>query len=279
MSLAKSATLNYLNVFYSFFINNDSICHDKVINHYLVYVYSGEMILKEDNKEIIVSGGECIFIRRNHRVKFTKRSFNNEPFKSVSLVFERSFLRQYFHKLNSEIIPYDTNFENKSVFKFSRTPQLESLFSSLIPYFETQQTPDKNIIELRMQEGLYCLLKINKNFFPILFDFNEPWKIDILDFLNENYMYNLELNEIAHYTGRSLSTFKRDFKKISKLSPQKWLINKRLEIAHDLICNRNYKVNETCYEVGFKSPSHFATAFKKQYGYSPSYLLYKKNNY
>ena len=46
-----------------------------------------------------------------------------------------------------------------------------------------------------------------------LFDFSTPWKMDILDFMNENYMYEFTLEELAHYTGRSLATFKRDFKK------------------------------------------------------------------
>jgi hypothetical protein len=32
-------------------------------------------------------------------------------------------------------------------------------------------------------------------------------------------MYDLSLEEMASYTGRSLASFKRDFKKISPLSP------------------------------------------------------------
>ncbi len=31
--------------------------------------------------------------------------------------------------------------------------------------------------------------------------------------MNENYMYEFSMEEIAHYTGRSLATFKRDFKR------------------------------------------------------------------
>lgn len=38
-------------------------------------------------------------------------------------------------------------------------------------------------------------------------------EIDILDYLNENYMYDLSMGEIASYTGRSLATFKRDLPK------------------------------------------------------------------
>lgn len=272
MTLPESATLNYSDVFYSFFTNNDSICHDKAKYHYLVYVYSGEMLLEENGKEISVRGGECVFIRRDHRVNFIKRCVGDEDFKSVSLVFNRNFLRQYFNKLNPTTIPQHTEPMDKSVYKLQRTPQLESLFGSLVPYFETEREPEENIIDLKMQEGVLALLSINKNFFPVLFDFTEPWKIDILDFLNENYMYELTMEEIAAYTGRSLATFKRDFKKISDLSPLKWIIQKRLEKAYELIHDKGRKVTEACYDVGFKNRSHFTTAFRKQYGYAPNDL-------
>ena len=81
------------------------------------------------------------------------------------------------------------------------------------------------------------------------------------------------MNEIASYTGRSLATFKRDFKKVSDLTPEKWLIRKRLEVAYRLIKEEHRKVVEVYAEVGFKNPSHFSTAFKKQYGIPPTALV------
>ncbi len=92
----------------------------------------------------------------------------------------------------------------------------------------------------------------------------------MLEFLNENYMEDLTIEQIASYTGRSLATFKRDFAKISDLTPQKWLIKKRLETAYYKLKKEAKKVNEVYLEVGFKNPSHFSTAFKKQYGISPT---------
>ena len=83
----------------------------------------------------------------------------------------------------------------------------------------------------------------------------------------------LSIEEIAHYTGRSLATFKRDFKKISDLTPEKWLIKKRLEKAYELMKAGRKKVVEVYAEVGFRNPSHFSTAFKKEFGVAPTALL------
>lgn len=83
-------------------------------------------------------------------------------------------------------------------------------------------------------------------------------------------MNDLSIEEIANYTGRSLSTFKRDFKKYSNLSPQKWLIQRRLETAHELIRRGGRRVSDICFEVGFKNLSHFSKIYKGMYGVPPT---------
>ena len=88
--------------------------------------------------------------------------------------------------------------------------------------------------------------------------------------MDKNYMYEFSLEDLAHYTGRSLATFKRDFKKISNLTPEKWLIRKRLEVAYGLMCEGGRKIGDVCAAVGFKNHSHFSAAFKKQYGVPPT---------
>ena len=86
-------------------------------------------------------------------------------------------------------------------------------------------------------------------------------------------MYEFSQEELAHYTGRSLATFKRDFKKISSLTPERWLIHKRLEVAYELMKKEERKISEVCDKVGFKNQSHFSNAFKKQYGIPPTALI------
>lgn len=83
-------------------------------------------------------------------------------------------------------------------------------------------------------------------------------------------MNDISMEEIANYTGRSLSTFKRDFKKCSTLSPREWLIRRRLEAARELIRKGGRKVSEICFEVGFKNLSHFSKIYKETYGIPPT---------
>ncbi len=260
----------YDNIFFSFYSKDETVCTKMVHDHMLVYIYSGEYLIEEGNTKIQVHKGECIFLRKDNRVKMTKLPYNDEPFQAVFMIYKRNFLREFFQTLNKQQMPFHIRRHQPSAIKLPPSPDIESLFQSMIPYFDTNKVPATELIKLKLQEGIFSLINIDEQFYPALFDFTEPWKIDILDFLEDNYMYDLSMEDIAGFTGRSLATFKRDFKKISDLPPQRWLIEKRLKVAYNKIRNEKHKVSDVYLEVGFKNLSHFSTAFKKQFGIAPT---------
>lgn len=261
--------LNYSGIFLSCFSNDYTKCIHATKDHTLLYLYSGEQVIEENGQQTVVHPGECVFVRRDHRITMYKNPLGDQQYKGISMTFKRNVLRDFYNKLSKNEIPGKINIPEESIFHISPRPDITSLFQSLTPYFDSNIQPSEEIIRLKLQEGIYSLLNTSKEFFPILFDFTEPWKIDILEFMNENYMYELTMDEIAAYTGRSLATFKRDFSRISDITPQKWLINKRLQVAYDKLKNENKKASDVYVEVGFKNLSHFYTAFKKQFGFSP----------
>lgn len=263
---------NYNNVFYSFFYDDLSGCIHRSREYALNYVYSGEMILDNGTEKIHVRKGECVFIPRDHHITMYKKTYMGERYCGIFLMFTRSFLREMYVRLGINRLQQKNRAPklDKGVIKLPATVELASLFASMTPYFNPSVKPKDNFMELKLQEGLMALLAIDERFVPTMFDFNQPWKIDILEFMEANFMCDLSLEEIAHYTGRSLATFKRDFKKISHLTPEKWLIKRRLEKAYELMKTGNRKVVEVYAEVGFRNPSHFSTAFKKEFGVAPT---------
>lgn len=264
---------NYNNVFYSFFYDDISGCVHRSKEYALNYVYSGEMILDNGKEKVRVNKGECVFIPRDHHITMYKKTHEGERYCGIFMMFTRRFLRDMYGRLAVSKVRNTTKKLDNGVIKLPATVELASLFASMTPYFDPDVTPKGNFMELKLQEGLMALLAIDERFASALFDFNEPWKIDILGFMEDNYMCDLSIEEIAHYTGRSLSTFKRDFKKISNLTPEKWLMNKRLEKAYELLKAGGVKIVEVYSEVGFRNPSHFSTAFRKHFGIAPTDVL------
>ena len=93
-------------------------------------------------------------------------------------------------------------------------------------------------------------------------------KIDLHEFMEKNFRCDMSMTEFAKASGRSLSTFKRDFKKMSELSPERWLTDRRLRAAYELL-KRGRRVSDACFDVGFKNVSHFSAIFKKKFGITP----------
>lgn len=269
-----SASRNYSNVVFAHFRKDDSRCYEKGLFHFMIHIFSGELAIKETGKdEIVISAGQSVFVRHDHRLTFYKRASGDEEYKGITMAFDRNFLRHYYQTLDSSSIPKNASPIEKLVLRLPDTPNIKSIFYSMLPYFDTNVHPLDEVMKLKQQEGVLTLLNLSKNFYPTLFNFTEPWKIDILDFMNENFMFELSLNELASYTGRSLATFKRDFKKISKLTPQRWIMQKRLEAANEKLKNEGKTIAEVYMEVGFKNRSHFATAFRKRFGYTPTAVM------
>ena len=270
MIIKETTIFNYSDIIFSFIVDGDSICTHKALSHLLIYVYSGRMSIIENGEEIVASAGECVFVKRDHTVVITKESYEGKQYQGITMKFSRDFLRRYYREQNQKIILENKKPFTTSVLKLNRSVDIDSIFYSMVPYFDSRNKPNDEVMELKMKEGLISLLQSDKRFYPTLFDFAEPWKIDILDFLNKNYMYDLSIEEIANFTGRSLATFKRDFKKINALSPQKWIMQKRLNIAYDRIKINGEKIADVCFSVGFKNRAHFTTAFKRQFGFAPT---------
>lgn len=264
-------TLRYSDLFLAMYFDGGKSCLHRNHSHVLVYVYSGEMVIDEKGKITRLHKGDCAFVRKDFSVQMTKQAWNGEQFKAIFLMFTTKFLRSFYNKLDKSTMPAEAKRMKVSLCKLpSNRPDIVSLFESMTPYFNSDIQPTEELLQLKMIEGIYVLLNTDKNLYASIFDFTDPWKIDILDFMEKNYMNDLSMEELANYTGRSLSTFKRDFKKYSTLSPREWLIHRRLEMAHELIRNGGRKVSEICFEVGFKNLSHFSKVYKETYGVPPT---------
>lgn len=271
LDMEKLDVFDCSNVFIASYFTDDRGCAHCNRDHTLIYIHSGELEITEGSRRTILHPGDCAFMRRDNRLWLQKRVMDGKPYRSVVMKFSRAYLKEYFRTINRRELPA-TPRERESLVKFpSDRLDVRSLFESLLPYFDVASAPDDEILRMKMAEGMLAILKTDENLYASLFDFVEPWKIDIADFMEKNYMNDLSMEEMAYYTGRSLATFKRDFKKISELTPQKWLIRRRLEAARELLRKGGRKVSEVCFDVGFKNLSHFSRLYKEMYGMAPAF--------
>lgn len=149
-------------------------------------------------------------------------------------------------------------------------PFLKGLFYSLDQYFSMGTPMSEELIDAKVYETVSVLLELMPELSEMIFDFCSQWKIDLKEFMEKNYLCDLSIEQFAHYAGRSLSGFKRDFKDIFGMPPHRWILQKRLDAAYSLLAEGGCGLEDVCLRTGFKNSSHFATVFKKRFGITPT---------
>ena len=238
--------------------------------HMLIWFISGETKIVLADATYFFKTGDIFLIPRNQLATIINYPKDGQPHKTVVMHLSTTRLRDFYAKLDIRIVAS----EGKKIYSFNNHPLLKSCLSSVIPYFEMTDLP-ADIASLKITEAISILRNIDKGIDSVLANFEEPGKIDLSTYMEKNFMFNLPLEKFGYMTGRSLTTFKRDFSKIFNTTPQRWLTQKRLELAHYQLVEKKKKPIDVCYEVGFENLSHFSFAFKKQFGYSPAILVRK----
>lgn len=271
----QAPVINYANVLVAYRFREDEVCRHTMAAHSLVYVYSGKLTIVNEGKACVLSEGECAFLARNFKLEMSAVSCNGKKFSGVFLVLDRKFLMRYYQCFDKSKLPPISTRRLPNVSKLHPNLHIDSLFGALSVFFSSGEYPTAQYMELKQVEAADCLTGVDNRFCVTLFDFVGVWKTDILDFMENSYKEELTLEEMALYTGRSLAAFKRDFSQVSKDSPGRWVTKRRLQEAHRLIADEAQKPNAIYLQLGFKSLSHFSTAFKRQYNETPSELFNK----
>jgi AraC-like DNA-binding protein len=271
MSIMIGNRVDHVNADIVFTTATEKYYRSEIINdhHALCRVLSGEMRVVQPDQSYTFVAGDTFLLPRNLPAAIIKRPKDGRPYKSVSIYLKPDRLKDYYRRHEFKTTqPYKHKIKT-----FDKHLLLESFFASLLPYFEMDEVLPDSIISVKVEEAISILRNIDESTDAVLAYFEEPGKLDIVDFMEKNYMFNLSLEKFGYLTGRSLTTFKKDFQKAFKIPPGQWLTQKRLELAHYQIFEKKRKPSDVYFDAGFENLSHFSFAFKKQFGYNPTSLL------
>lgn len=234
----------------------------------LVLQVSGKFRMEASGEKISMERGQMLLIQKNQLAEITKIPVEDNEYQTIIIRLQENLLRQ---------IALEEQIETGS--KYTGPPNilipgndfLKAFFQSIIPY---AKHPDEHITTsmgmLKVREAVHLLLYTMPALQEFLFDFSEPYKMDLEKFMLSNFHYNVPVEKFATLTGRSLAGFKRDFQKIFGMAPRHWLQERRLTEARYLIENKQKKPSAIYLDLGFESLSHFSYSFKKKFGKSPT---------
>lgn len=239
-----------------------------IAEHIFLYLSNGRLEGRYGENNYCLSSGECCILRKNQLGKYLNV---HEAIKAtkVTFIFDQPFLRTFQEKHGSLI---KSNRFTDAFVKIASNDLLSTFIGSLNPYYDSDGRIGKSFFDLKREELLLILLQSRPELSGLFFDYGIPGKIDLELFMNQNYRFNVNLDRFAFLTGRSLSSFKRDFKQTYNDTPHRWLLKRRLTEARFLMEKEGKKPMEIFVDLGFEDLSHFCFAFKKHFGRSPNKL-------
>jgi AraC-like DNA-binding protein len=231
----------------------------------LSYQLAGTLLVTEDERRFEVPAGRCRLVQRNRLVRFVRKPAIDGPYRSVSVRLDQALLRQFSAEhgcRSARRVPSDT------VISLPPGPALDDYIQSLQPCFDMPATDPG--VQQKQKEGIALLLQIDPFLENILFDFADPERADLRQFMELNFQFNVPMERFAFLSGRSLSTFKRDFLQVFGTTPGRWLQQRRLEEARRWLQQGQRRLADVYTDLGFEDLSHFSYAFKKAFGVPPS---------
>ncbi len=250
-----------------------------ISNHVIAILLSGEQRIRTyDNETITIKAKEILFIPRG-MYYITDLIPNQSTFESLLFYFDDSIIQEF---LSNSTVTEVSRKDTPSHLKFGIVPSIDVFAESLINIYQSPQLRNTNFLHLKILELLYLLNGFSEetSFANFLFRLTLPQKRNIKTFMERNFDKPLKIEDYAYLTGRSLSTFRRDFKSQFNITPQKWLKERRMERAIIILKKGEISVTELAYEVGYENISYFIKEFKLQYGQSPKqYMLSKRRNH
>jgi len=236
--------------------------------NYLFYVIDGRKVWHTARGSYDIQKDSCVFVRKGGVIL---EQFWDMGFCVLLFFIPDEFICDTLHSKTKPLAKYQQQFEQ--VMLIESNELLQGFFVSMSSYFNETRDPDPSLLELKFKELVLNIADNPMNrellsYFCTLL--HEPQSVLLERVMEDNFCYNLKLETFAELSNRSLSAFKRDFEKLFHNTPGKWLLERRLNYALDLLSNRNRNVSEAAFESGFESPSHFSRAFKGRFGKAPA---------
>ena len=263
-----------INVLYGGIFNTSSITTKKIkTKNRKVNRFELEYILETDGTAIINDVHYKLF---NDSIVFAKP---NQKRSSIP-----SFKCFYVHfTIDKNDKYYDLLMKTPNFYQVINSSYYRYIFQTLFNHLSEKKENTKSDLTYGLMLQLFysLLLDAQKNNNANISSKKRNYFIfNITNYIQEHYNEKITLDLLAKKYNYSPNYIQSTFKKIMSITPQKYLLDIRLEKARDLIIEGTRSLIDISLSCGFTSQSYFISCFKKKYTLTPlQYLNALQSNY
>ncbi len=242
--------------------------------HAVTVVQNGQMrIVSHSGQSTIIGTKQMVFLPKGLYM-ISDILPSNQPFEALIFFFDEALIDDYVKMSDWE--DYQPTCMPFKVMK--RTQSIDTYVDTLISLYADNSGRHHSITRSKLLELLHLisLTEQGRDFGHAIYCIRHKQKQSIKELMASNFDKPLAIADYAYLSGRSVSSFHRDFKRLYGQSPKKWLIDQRIQKAIALMNQKEWNISSLAFEVGYKNVSHFIAAFRKKIGVSPKQFHLEK---
>jgi len=235
-------------------------------------VLNGEKTLLFADKSVFIKDNEFHFLSAGHCLASMQLS-DKKIFSSILIFFDNKVLADFYLKYDALITKLKGNqkITSQPYIGFKKDAFVLNFIDSLKLFFQSGVGISNEMKLLKFEElMLHLLQKYPQQILSFQTDKHNHFDdFEIRRAVETNISNTITVAELAFLCKLSLSTFKRRFSKLYGTSPNKWMLQRRMEIARDLLRHYDQKPSEVYYKVGYENHSSFTQSFRQAFGITP----------
>lgn len=239
--------------------------HDRI-----VHVLTGSKTLRAAGGTWDLGPGDTIFLKKG--ACFLRQNTHDDVCLFMFFIPD-DFVRQTVREIAPALPALPPPAEPRDMaIRVQHDTAVAAFLQSMTVFFSASEAPPELLLRFKLKELIASLVAGPGNvavssYLRLLASRAAP---SIAAIMEANCLHHLSLEGFAKLCGRSLSTFKREFRRLYGVSPGKWLLKRRLECSAHLLSTTSMSVTDIVFECGFEQPAHFSRAFKARFGHTPS---------
>ena len=241
------------------------------------YILRGTKHIYDGDKRQTLTKGDLFYLGIGHHYEENVPEAG-QPFEQILFYYTPSDLQRILIHLN---ITYGLNITNEHSCENCRNrahiampawSAVRNFFIGTNSYLRDGEIRrDETAENIKMTELIYliashegCCLKRK------LLSNVDSTKENFEQTIYDNIFKDVSIEDLARLTHRSLTSFKKEFRRYFQMPPHKWYIRQRLMHSRLLLISTSKSISEIGVECMFPNTSHFIKLFKKEYQMTPA---------
>ena len=242
-------------------------------NACFLFSLQGEIQFHVNEEQLVIPSNYSLFLNCINTEKKISQAVSSTINEIVVIHFHPDILKRIYEKeLPSIIQPAKHIVSNQSTEKINNDFLIQKYMEGLILYFENPALVNDEILVLKLKEIILLLLQnrsaetirviLSQLFSPVVYTFKQ--------IIEANLFSPVSIDELAQKTNLSVSSFKREFRKLYDDSPANYIKIQRLEKAATLLSTSDNRITDIAFDCGFNDLANFTKSFHEKYGIAPS---------